>query len=170
MFADDTTCLLSGSNLHDLISTVNVEIQKMACWYRTNKMVVNVKKTKYIIFHAKGKKIPPHPKVIYNCNENLLSNDKNLIYEIDPICNSNPEYEMRSYKLLGVFFDENLTFNRHADNICAKLNKSIYFLNRAKNFISKNALKSLYYALFHSHLLYCINITGCVSQSNIKKS
>ena len=169
MFADNTTCLMSGSNLNDLISLVNTEIQKMAIWYRSNKMVVNVKKTKYIIFHAKGKKVDNHPKIVYNCNENTLINDPYLIYEIDRITNTCDNFEMRSYKLLGVYFDEHLTFNRHAGNICAKLNKAVYFLNRAKNLLSQSALKSLYYALFHSHLLYCINITSCVSQTNIKK-
>ena len=32
MFADDTTCLISGSNLIDLVLLVNSEIQEMALW------------------------------------------------------------------------------------------------------------------------------------------
>jgi len=42
-------------------------------------------------------------------------------------------------------------------------------LNRAKKFISKKSLRSLYFALFHSHLLYCINIIGCTSKTNLKR-
>ncbi len=47
--------------------------------------------------------------------------------------------------------------------------KSIYFINRAKHFLPLSALKSLYFALFHSHILYCPSIYSCTSQSNLKK-
>ena len=62
MFADDTTCLCAGKDLKALCNTVNLEIQKMAFWYRTNKMAVNISKTKYMLFGPKGKNtldIPP---------------------------------------------------------------------------------------------------------------
>ena len=47
MFADDTFCLESDNNLKNLISTVNSEINKMAVWFRANKLAVNISKTKY---------------------------------------------------------------------------------------------------------------------------
>ena len=53
--------------------------------------------------------------------------------------------------------------------VCSKLSKALFFLKRAKHFISKTALKSLYFALFHPHLLYCINITSCANQSLLNK-
>jgi hypothetical protein len=40
MFADDTAC---------------AELKRIALWFRANKMVVNISKTKFIIFHNKGK-------------------------------------------------------------------------------------------------------------------
>jgi hypothetical protein len=55
MFADDTFSLDSGNDLNDLINTVNNEINKMAVWFRANKLAVNISKTKYIIFRMKGK-------------------------------------------------------------------------------------------------------------------
>ncbi len=30
-------------------------------------------------------------------------------------------------------------------------------------------MRKLYFSLFHSHLLYCINILSCTSQTNITK-
>jgi hypothetical protein len=57
MFADDTCCLHSNKNLPDLIADTNNEINKIAVWFRTNKMALNVSTTKYIIFHGRNKKV-----------------------------------------------------------------------------------------------------------------
>ena len=57
LFADDTSVIASDADLSILIPLVNLEIQKIANWFRANKMSVNVSKTKYIIFRPKGQKI-----------------------------------------------------------------------------------------------------------------
>jgi hypothetical protein len=36
---------------------VNSELQKLATWFKANKLVINGEKTKYMIFHAKNCKI-----------------------------------------------------------------------------------------------------------------
>ena len=56
LFADDTQGLKAGKNLPELIDNVNSELKKWAQWFRSNKMAVNTSKTKFIIFHSKGKK------------------------------------------------------------------------------------------------------------------
>jgi hypothetical protein len=76
---------------------------------------------------------------------------------------------MQSFELLGVFLDEHLTPNKHVNQVSAKLSKSLYILNRVKQFISLTSLRKLYFSLFHSHLLYCINILSCTSQTNINR-
>jgi len=107
--------------------------------------------------------------VVYNENEIGKVPDPQLITPLERVYNGNPNKESRSYKLLGVLFDEQLNFKSHIDLICNKINKSIYCINRAKNFLSKKALKSLYFALVHPHLLYCINIYTCTAKSNLKR-
>jgi hypothetical protein len=74
-----------------------------------------------------------------------------------------------AYKLVGVHFDENLSFDTHVRHICTKLSKSLFYLNRAKNFVDKQSLKILYYSLVHSNLLYCIGTTSAMNQTNLKK-
>ena len=69
LFADDTAGLKSGHDLKALIRDVNVEIKKMANWFRSNKMAVNVSKTKYIIFKPKG------IKIILGDNEGIVYDD-----------------------------------------------------------------------------------------------
>ena len=55
MFADDTFSLKSDNDINQLIGMVNVEINKMAVWFRANKLAVNKNKGKYMIFRTKGK-------------------------------------------------------------------------------------------------------------------
>jgi hypothetical protein len=41
LFADDTTGLAKGANLQNVISFVNLELQKIANWFSSNKMQLN---------------------------------------------------------------------------------------------------------------------------------
>jgi hypothetical protein len=80
MYADDTFTLDSGEDLDTLIRNVNIEINKIAVWFRANKLAVNISKTKYIIFRMKSKKIGPNtPNIIYNENEPDQPHDDTLI-------------------------------------------------------------------------------------------
>ena len=70
LFADDTSGLITGDNLPELITKMNVEINTLANWFRTNKMALNLSKTKYIIFHSRGKKLDfDENSIVYNENE-----------------------------------------------------------------------------------------------------
>jgi hypothetical protein len=54
MFADDTFSTKSDYDLKNLILKVNEEVNKMAIWFRANRLAVNKSKTKYIIFRARN--------------------------------------------------------------------------------------------------------------------
>jgi sarcosine oxidase/L-pipecolate oxidase len=70
LFADDTTCLAEHSNLSELVKFVNIELNKLANWLRANKMSVNISKTTYILFHARGKNVNlDNFDVVFDSNE-----------------------------------------------------------------------------------------------------
>ena len=48
MLADDTNLFFSNCNTPVLFATVNSELSKMSQWFLTNKLPLNVTKTKYI--------------------------------------------------------------------------------------------------------------------------
>ena len=163
LFADDTTCLAKGKILFDLTKYVNDELQKIANWYRSNKMAVNTSKTKFMIFRTHGKIINPNDcVVVYNANEIGMQDDPYLIRPIERIHNDGPE---TSFKLLGVYFDEYLSVNQHIAHLCAKVSKSLYCINKIKNFIDLVSLKKLYFAMVHSSIVYCINVYGCATKT-----
>ncbi len=167
LFADDTTGLAKGPVLVDVIAYVNCELQKMANWFRSNKMSLNASKTKYIIFRTQNKPVDLAVcNVVYNSNEIGTPDDPALISPIERISSESRE---SSFKLLGVHIDEHLSFRQHIDILCSKLAKSMYCLNRVKNFIDKPSLLKLYYSMFHSNIAYGINIYGCANTTNLEK-
>ena len=117
-----------------------------------------------MILHSKNKTIP-HFDFKFD-NNDIGGSDPNLIHPIERIHNNS---KIPAFKLLGVFLDENLTFNYHFCQIRNKISRSLYSLNQAKNFISVKALKMIYYALIHSHLLYCLPLICSTNQSNVDK-
>jgi len=166
MFADDTACADADSDLNSLISMANMELKKIALWFRTNKMVVNISKTKYIIFHNKGKTVDMDGKnVVYDDNE-PLGVDPHLVVPLERYHNAHENPDCRAYKLLGIYLDEKLTFNHHTNFLCNKLNRSLFCMRRAKNFLTPTALKTLYFAFIQSHLNYCPIILSSNSQQN----
>jgi hypothetical protein len=142
LFADDTVCLSKGKNLNDLLSYVNQELQNIAVWFRSNKMAVNTSKTKYIIFRTQGKRINNNDCVlVLNSNEPGLPEDPALISPLERIFNEGQESH---FKLLGVLLDEYLSFDGHISQVCAKISKSLFCINRIKNFVNKDALQNNY--------------------------
>jgi Reverse transcriptase (RNA-dependent DNA polymerase) len=169
LFADDTSCLAEHNNLNHLINYVNAELKKLANWFLCNKMAVITSKTKFITFRTKGKKIPNDVNIVFNCNEFGKEENPNQIYKLERIFCENPNESDRSYKLLGVYLDEFLNFDKHFSYLCSKLSRSLYCIKRVSNILSLKALRSLYFALIHPHLLYCSTIISCTSIKNINR-
>jgi sarcosine oxidase/L-pipecolate oxidase len=146
LFADDTNALSKNDNLSDLIDFVNAELKKLAVWFKANKLVINVSKTKYMIFRTKNRAVNMHNKNIcidFNDHNGTYCPEKNVVLSR---VHNNADSDNQTYKLLGVIFDEFLSFNQHVAYIHSKISKSLFLLNRCKNFLTKYALRLLYFA------------------------
>ena len=69
--------------------------------------------------------------------------------------------------MLGVYLDENLSFDYHCSQILAKVNRALYSIRSAKNLLTSSSLKKLYFALIHQHFLYCLPVYGFTSSKNL---
>ena len=59
-----------------------------------------------------------------------------------------------SVKFLGLYIDKYLTWKEHINIISSKIARTIFAINRVKLLMPHKTLKSLYYALIHSHVTY----------------
>ena len=132
-------------------------------------MKVNIKKTKYIIFHNRSKKLDiGNLEFIYNDNE-PGDNFPNLKFPIERIHSNHANTELRYYRTLGILIDDQLTLNTHFAYLQKKLSRSIYILSKAKHFLPLRILKTLYFSTFHCYLTYCPTILSCSSNKNINR-
>lgn len=73
---------------------------------------------------------------------------------------SNNECNLEAVKLLGIWLDNKLSWNRHTDELCKKLSVVIFLLRRLKQSVSMKILTDAYYSFFHCHLNYGILFWG----------
>ena len=94
----------------DISTTVNVELNKVYRWLCVNKLSLNIKKTKYMLFHNKTKKR-------YRSCPSIKLKDVQL-------------ERVENFNFLGIIMNENLSWNSHIDLLCSKISRSIGILCR----------------------------------------
>ena len=127
MYADDT-CLISPFSTqrnkkiktHN-IATINIELNKLFVWLSANKLSINVTKTKAIMFHYKQRKILQHEIPVIKIN--------NISIKF-----------VQEYKFLGVFVDQNLSWEYHIHHLCNQLSKINGLLSKLKHFFPRRVL------------------------------
>ena len=139
MFADDTNVFAVDNNIQTLETTLNHELSLLCNWLKANKLSLNVNKTHYMIFSPTRKKI--HVSI-------NLTIDNNAIEKV------------KQTKFLGVILDDELTWKPHINYVKGKLYKSIGIIHKAKQYLTMDALKSIYYAFIYPYLIYCILVWG----------
>lgn len=167
LFADDNSVLAKNRDITELFNHVNVELQKMSVWYRSNKLSLNLSKTKYMVFHSKGKKIETdNLKLYFNNNDLNVPQVQDRIIELERITNDSV---IPYIKVLGVYLDENLTFDCHVKHVISKMSTALFTIRRASNVLTEKAKMLLYYTMIHSHINYCLNVYSATSSSNLNK-
>ena len=111
VFADDTCVFLSGDVLDNTISVLKSEMQDLFIWLQTNKLSLNLKKTKSMLWS-----LSPTTKTI---NPLIVIND-NYIERVNSI------------RFLGIIFDDHLSWNEHISYIANKISCSIGVIGKVK--------------------------------------
>ena len=53
LYADDTSLTVSGKNIDDLLYQIYLGLPNMHDWLCANKLTLNLKKTKYLVFQPR---------------------------------------------------------------------------------------------------------------------
>ena len=109
----------------------------------------NFKKTKYVLYHSKRKRIPP--------NIDSIRIENNVIERTESI------------NVLGILIHESLEWKHHIVNISSKLSRSIGVLSKLRNVLPSRVMVSIYNAIILPHLNYCNEIWGKTYKVHVDK-
>ena len=146
LFADDTFLCAQNQDVDLLVAEVNLELNKVYHWLVSNKLTLNMGKTKFMI----------------------VTNKKLKSYKPSIIINGKPMKECDHYKYLGVIMDKNLSWKPHIDYICKKISKACGSLANLRYCVNIDLLREVYHSLIHSYLRYGIIVWGNSSPSNLQ--
>ena len=110
LFADGTNWLMSSNNLKDLQQKLISELASLSCWFKANKLLLNLDKTSYMLCSGKCNRVP-----VANFSLHI---DNTIIKRID------------NCKFLCVNLDENLSWSVHIDKLSNKISKTIGVISR----------------------------------------
>ena len=148
LFADDTNIYYESGDLLELEKTINKELKQLSMWLKVNRLALNISKTNFLIFHSVKR------KVYHNVTLKL---DKKALCQKDNI------------KYLGVLVDSHLNWKHHILHVSKKISRSIGVMYRIRKYINLNVLKSIYYSLIYSHIVYAIQVWGSAKESDLKR-
>ena len=133
IYADDTSLCATLNSFGDSIDDkINTELGKISDWMKVNKLSLNSKKTKSMLFHPPQKKVT-NPKICIN---------------------NHPIDFVSHFNFLGVYLDVHLNWHCHIDVISKKIAKVNGILNKLKHFLPRDILLLLYNSLILPHLNY----------------
>ena len=141
LFADDTSLTLAGKDLYLLLQRINSELPAIYKWLCSNRLTLNLSKTKYLVFQ-------PRKKVSSNLHPPLKIADQCL-------------EQSYSIKYPGLVIDCFLSWHDHIDHISSKISKSVNIIAKLKRHVTTQSLISIYYALVYPYLNY-----GCILWGN----
>ena len=132
------------NNLQSLEATVNNELKNVCDWLTANKLTLNTKKSNFVIFRPRQKKL------VYEVNLNVIDNNTNTLTSL----------ECKEYvKYLGVLIDSHLSWKFHIDYVASKLSKIVGIIARLRHFVPFNTLLSIYQSLMFPYLTFGLSLS-----------
>ena len=141
LFADDTAIV--AFNKTNPIPELNTDLLQVGEWLRTNKLSLNIGKSKYIHFGRKGTDNP----VIYEDTIKMVHNAK----------------------YLGVILDDKLKYTSHIAKVVNKVSRLCGVLYLSRTYVSRKHLLLYYDCYIKPNIQYGILVYGCTSKNNLKR-
>ena len=119
-------------------------------WLKANRLTLNTKKTKYVVFGTKHKL-------------DYVADDLNIKIGNDKI------EKVPHMKYLGVILDDHLTFDEHISQVHTRSSQNLGILRRSREYLDTNTSMTLYKSLVLPHLDYCDLVYMNTTVQNLNK-
>ena len=159
LYADDRNLISPLCSFNSLLSCnksevghisqqINTELSDIQEWLNINKLLLNVSKTKYMVF--------------YQYQRNITNIIPTLKINFEPI------ERVTEFNFLGLTIDEHLSWKPYIQKISNKIARTLSIMCRLKNFLPTHVLRILNNLMILPHLQYSILSwgfkTGCLDK------
>ena len=135
-YADDTTAYLSKQGVFPFLHALKSETEIVLEWFKTNEMKSNSEKCHLIVAENDHRPAYKSNTFIY------LKKEKQLLQNEECV------------KLLGIWIDDNLTFETHITQLLKNANQKLHALIRIANYMDEDKLRTLMKTFIESHFNY----------------
>ena len=145
LFADDTNMIFSCSNLDGFQEKLNLELARVAKWFKANKLTINYEKSNYMVFNKKYQN------------------------RLDLFLDNNQLTEVSNVKFLGLQIENNLTWKKQIKHVESKVSKGLGILKQLRKIFDNDTLYMIYCTLIFPYIDYCNEIWGNTFSSHVQK-
>ena len=136
MYADDTVIYASGNSIPQVHRTLQLCLDYVYNWCISNRLYMNMKKTKMMWFENTDKKTYPDANYTVSIDGSVLS-------------------RVYSYQYLGVELDSELSYDKHLDQVVNKTTQKLFIFRKIRRFISQKNAILVYKQMILPLLEYC---------------
>lgn len=149
LYADDSTLYYAASSIKELNQVLSKELDLVYEWVTCNRLVLNVSKTKGMVFGTR----------------HGLAKDPQLDLKVA----QEPVQQVTKTKLLGVTLDNSLSWTDHIDRIVTNMGRGTAVIRRCSYYLPSYVMNKVIQSLVLSHLDYCPVIWSSASKKDIVK-
>ena len=145
LYADDANIIVTGDNALEIEEKMAELNLKLVQWINCNGLMLNLKKTHFMIFGRQRTVRDPILKI-----------------------NNFEIKRVHEARFLGVIVDDKLTWSAHIRALKSKMSRYIGIMYKIKSKIPINIRLQIYHSFVQSHLNFCTLVWGFTNRSNIE--
>ena len=153
LYADDTAIFHSHKDTREIERVLTDQLTIAQRWLSHNKLTLNLDKTKCMILGSRQ-------KTSKNKIDIALNDSDGVTTKID---------ETTTFKYLGVWIDQNLSWNTHLDFICGKISQRLGILRRCRKFLTQDTATLLFNAMILPLFDYADIVWRTCSKTNLTR-
>ena len=134
LYADDTALFYAADDLQQIQNSLLSDFLLVSKWMDTNRLVLNVDKTKSMIFGT-------HQRLR---NRNLFLNSNDINIDV-----------VNQFKYLGVVLDQHLNWESHGNMIAESVSRRLGAIWRIRKFLDQKTCELMVKALVFPLMTYC---------------
>ena len=137
MYADDTTlfCCLEDIESDNKELVLNNELQRVHSWLNANRLSLNVKKTKYMLFRK---------------------HKSTEIRELNLRIGNDAVQSVNDFNFLGLHINSKLNWDTHSNVVGKRISRAVGVIKKLQLVFPKTILLTIYNALILPHINYCL--------------